>query len=128
MLYVRFESADPDQHGARTGIFGLANGLARSGRLSPADRVWWRTNNDWFDAAYPDPGRADPSLFDREQRPATTCWFRDSPAHLLERVPGYLQLLDRYGVAWRRCETADPGWIIYSDAVQVVAQPHSTPV
>jgi hypothetical protein len=36
--YLRFESARPNSRGAYPGIFGLANGLTRSGRLSPADR------------------------------------------------------------------------------------------
>lgn len=102
----------------------MANRLARSDRLSPDDLVWWRTNNDWFDAAYTDPSTVDPTIFDESIYRHTSCWFKESARRLLDRVPGYLALLDRYGVAWveRRCH--DPGTIIYEDADQVVVTPH----
>jgi hypothetical protein len=58
MPYVRYESAVPNAGGAHPGIFGLANGLARSGALSAADWAWWRASNDWYDAAYVTPPRS----------------------------------------------------------------------
>jgi hypothetical protein len=88
VLYIRYESPTPNSRGTYTGIFGLANGLARSGRLSPTDWSWWRTNNDWLDAAYPDPATVDPTLFDKTKNPIVTCWFKDTAAHLLDRVDG----------------------------------------
>jgi hypothetical protein len=122
--YVRFESALPNARGSYTGIFGLANGLARAGRLSAADWEWWRASNDWYNAAYRDPASVDPTLFDKARHPRATCWFRDSAEHLLRRVPGYLALLDRYGLAWRERSSADPGLIHYADDVQVVVTPY----
>lgn len=127
MVYVRFESAVPNRHGTYTGIFGLANGLARSGRLTPEEWAWWRSNNDWFAAAYTDPATVDPSLFDRSVHPVVTCWFRDAAGHLLERVPGYLRLLDRYGIAWQERRSHDPGTILYEDDVQVLVVPTADP-
>ncbi|MDQ1742409.1 MAG: hypothetical protein QOE23_748 [Pseudonocardiales bacterium] len=125
--YVRFESATPNDRGRYTGIFGLANGLARSGLLSAADRAWWRAANDWYDLAYPDPASVDPTLFDRGRHPGLTCWFLDSAEHLLCRVPGYLALLDRYGLAWRQRSSADPGMVRYRDDVQIAVTPYPLP-
>lgn len=125
MTYLRYEAdrAAPGKH--PTGVFGLANGLARSGRLTPEDRAFWRAGNDWFDAAYPDPGVVDPTLFDKAVHPVTSCWFEESAAaHLLVRVPGYLALLDRYGVGWVERRSADPGVVLYRDDVQIVVRPH----
>ena len=126
MHYVRFESATANDRGTRTGVFGLANGLARSGRLLPEEWAWWRANNDWFDAAYRDPAAVDPTLFDKSRYPVVTCWFTSSAEHLLCRVPGYLALLDRYGIGWTELRSADPGQIRYSDDDQVVVTPYST--
>lgn len=123
MLYIRFESATLNSRGTYTGIFGLANGLARSGQLSPADWTWWRANNDWFDAVYADPAATDPTVFDKSVHPIASCWFKSSASHLLARVPGYLALLDRYGVSWVERRSLNPGKIIYEDAVQVVVTP-----
>jgi hypothetical protein len=124
MYYVRFESATPNDRGCRTGIFGLANGLAKSGRLSPEDWAWWRASNDWFDAAYRDPAAVDPTLFDKGRYPLATCWFTSSAQRLLCRIPGYLALLDRYGVGWTERRSADPGQIRYQDEDQVVVTPY----
>ncbi|HEX8306208.1 MAG TPA: hypothetical protein VF612_15130 [Jatrophihabitans sp.] len=121
---MRYESAVLDARGAHPGIFGLANGLARSGTLSAADWAWWRASNDWYDAAYRDPATVDPTLFDRGRHPAVTCWFRASAEPLLCRVPGHLELLDRYGIGWRERHSADPGVVRYADADQVVVTPY----
>jgi hypothetical protein len=122
--YLRFESATDNDRGTRTGIFGLANGLARSGRLSAADWAWWRASNDWFDTAYRNPATVDPTLFDKSRYPITTCWFTSAAEHLLCRVPGYLALLDRYRIGWTELRSADPGRIRYSDDDQVVVTPY----
>lgn len=45
--------------------------------------------------------------------------------HLLGRVPGYLALLDRYGVAWAERRSNKPGHVLYEEAVQVVVAPLS---
>jgi hypothetical protein len=125
MLYIRYESASPNERGRHVGIFGLANGLARSGELSPADWAWWRESNDWLTAAYIDPGTVDPTIFDKRVHPHISCWFNESATHLLDRVPGYLAILDRHGVAWAERRSLDPGVVIYEDADQVVVVPRA---
>ena len=102
MEFVRFESATPNRRAAHTGIFGPANGLRSANRLSAADLEWLTLNNALGDAAYTDPGWVDPCIFDKKIHPHATCWFKASAVHLLAYATGYLDLLDRYGVAWRR--------------------------
>lgn len=123
MIHLRSESARPNARGTHPGIFAPANGLARSGRLPPAEWDWWRANNDWFEAAYTDPATVDPTLFDRSLHPVVTCWFTETAGHLLAGVPGHLDLLDRHGVAWVERRSADPGPILYEDPVQILATP-----
>lgn len=118
--YVRYRSPDPNARGARVGIFALANGLAAHGELDPDEAAWLRENNAWYNAAYASP---DSALFDRDVNPITECWFAATATHLLARVDGYLDLLDRHGVPWERVESEDPGRIVYRDAVQVVVAP-----
>jgi hypothetical protein len=123
--FVRFESDQPDEDGFRVGVFGLANVLARSGRLTPEDWAFWRSGNDWFDAAYADPGSVDPTLWDKEANPVVECWFKEAAVHVLGKVPGYLDLLARYGVRCVERRSADPGTILYEDDVQIVVRPHA---
>lgn len=124
MRFVRYQSMVPTERGSFPGIFGLANGLARGGRLDAADQAWWRAANDHLDRAYLDPGRVDATLFDRTVHPITACWFRADATLLLDRVAGYLDLLDRYGVPWQRLDSDDPGRILYQDEDQIVVIPY----
>ena len=125
MPYVRFESAAPGPRGSHAGLFALANGLARAGRLSAEDWAWWRTHNDWYERELPNPATADPTLFDRAVNPFASSWFKAAAGEVLQRTAGYLELLDRYGVPWRRRRSANPGEIRYEDAFQIVVVPNS---
>ncbi|MGW1234329.1 hypothetical protein [Streptomyces californicus] len=124
LAYVRFQSPDRSPRGHFPGIFALANGLARDGRLTEEQHRFWRAANDWYDAAYTDPSRIDPSVYDPEVNPGAVAWFKASAVHLLDRVPGYLALLAAHQVACERLESADPGRIVYEDEDQVVVVPH----
>lgn len=124
--YVRFQSTERNQRGIFTGIFGLANGLAREGRLTAEQHRFWRAANDWYDAAYTDPSRVDPAVYDPEVNPGAVAWFKTSATHLLDRVPGYLALLATHGVPYERLESADPGRIVYEDEHQVVVVPRDS--
>ena len=122
--YVRFQAPERDHKGRYVGVFGLVNGLARTGRLTETQERFRRANNDWYDASYTDPGTVDPSVYDHESHPGAAAWFKASAVHLIERVAGYLAILDAHGIAWVRLDSEDPGRIIYEDADQVVVVAH----
>ncbi|MBE7187993.1 hypothetical protein [Jatrophihabitans endophyticus] len=121
--YVRYQAAVPNRRGTHPGVFALCNGLARAGALSADDHRWWRASNDAFERAYRDPATVDPAVFDRARHPVVSCWFKATATHLLGRVDGYLDLLDRYGVGWECVRSCDPGRVLYEDDVQVVVEP-----
>ena len=115
--FVRFRSTELNARGVQVGIFALANGLAHDGRLDDAQRRWWRAANDWYDAAYVEPSAVDPTVYDRTANPGAVAWFKADASHLLERVDGYLALLDAHGVPWERADSDDRGRIVYEDDV-----------
>lgn len=104
--------------GVHPGIFALVNGLSRNGVLTPGEEAWRRAGNDWYDAAYAEPSRIDPLVYDRELNPGAVSWFRSSAGHLVSGVEGYLKLLDAHGVPWQRVESDDPGRVVYQDDVR----------
>jgi hypothetical protein len=122
--YVRFQAAQPNRRGHFTGVFGLINGLAQEGRLTDEQESFRRSNNTWYNEAYPDPSSVDPTVYDHEVNPGAAAWFKPSATHLIERVPGYLEILTTHGVQCRTIQSADPGRVIYEDEVQVVVVPH----
>jgi hypothetical protein len=123
MMYIRFQSAVPNRHGALPGVFAMANGLLRKGMLSPEDEAWARAANAEGETAYTDPSTVIPDCYDRATNPGARSWFKENAAELLEMTMPYLSLLDRYGVPWQEVRSADPGRIVYEDGVQVVAVP-----
>ncbi len=124
LRYVRFQAAVPNRRGRYAGVFGLFNGLAREGVLTEEQERFRQTNNAWYYANYTNPSSVDPSVYDREIHPTAAAWFKSSAVHLIDRLDGYLAILDDHGVGWVRLESADPGRIIYEDADQVVVVDH----
>ncbi|QHY96671.1 hypothetical protein SSPS47_16305 [Streptomyces sp. S4.7] len=124
--YIRFQSPTRSPRGHFPGVFALANGLARGGRLTPEQWSSWRTNNDWYDAAYPDPAKADPTVYDHDVNPGATAWFKSTADELLARVPAYLDLLAAHDVACVRLTSpVAPGRVVYEDGSQIVVVPAS---
>ncbi|MFD4356412.1 hypothetical protein ACFWPX_27945 [Nocardia sp. NPDC058518] len=62
-------------------------------------------------------------MYDRELHPGAASWFKSSAVAMIERVGGYLAILDAHGIEWERCESDAPGTVIYDDAQQVVVRP-----
>ena len=119
--FVRYQSALANQRGTFPGVFALANGLAADGLLTEVDAAWLRAANDRANRAYPDPTNESPDCYDRVANPGACAWFRVSATELLAMTAEYLELLDRYGIAWVEVTSNDPGRLTYEDEVQVVA-------
>lgn len=124
--FIRFRSASPNRHGRYPGVFGLVNSLAKVGCLTAEQERFRRLNNAWYHANLIDPSDVDPSVYDRDLHPGAAAWFKSSASHLIERVGGYLAILDAHGVAWVRAESHLPGKIIYDDPHQIVVHPETS--
>ncbi|GAA1412571.1 hypothetical protein AUR04nite_10040 [Glutamicibacter uratoxydans] len=122
-MYIRFQSPKKNHRGIHVGIFGLANSLGNRGLLSEEEHRLWRSMNDWYNAAYPDPTAAFPEVYDDDVNPGAVAWFKSTAVHLLEKIPPYLQLLDRYGVDCELVTSDDPGKVVYEDEFQIVVVP-----
>ncbi|MEV5678252.1 MULTISPECIES: hypothetical protein [unclassified Streptomyces] len=122
--YVRFQGTERSPRGHFPGVFALANGLAREGRLSEEQHRFWRAGNDWYDSSFTNPSDVDPSVYDPAVNPGAVAWFKVTAVELIARVDGYLTLLAAHRVPCERVESADPGTIVYEDADQVVVVPH----
>jgi hypothetical protein len=123
--FLRYQSVVPNRRGVFPGVFALANGLAKAGRLELADHTWWRATNAHWEAVWTDPSTVNPTCYDRELHPGAVSWFKSDATALIAMCREYLDLLDRYDVPWVELRTNHPGWIVYEDATQVVATPYT---
>ncbi|MET9631407.1 hypothetical protein ABZX92_28490, partial [Lentzea sp. NPDC006480] len=110
-----------DRQGRFLGVFAVVNTLARRDQLTPAQHVFRRLGNDWYDANFINPATVDPDVY---RQPGAAAWFKRQSVHLVDRVSGYLAILDAHGVQWRRLESDDPGRVVYEDPDQVIVVPH----
>ncbi|MFI6600600.1 hypothetical protein ACIBHX_30515 [Nonomuraea sp. NPDC050536] len=123
-VYVRFQSSVPDKRGNYPGVFSLVNKLAFKLMLSPAEERFRLENNAWYDANFADPAMVDPAVYNRDLNPGAAAWFKPSARHLIDRVTGYLEILDAHHISCVRLESRDPGRVIYEDPDQVVVVPY----
>ncbi|WP_410876677.1 hypothetical protein [Nocardia sp. A7] len=99
------------------------NGLWAAGQLSAQEVRFRRVGNDWFSENLTNPSHVDPRVYDRDLHPGAASWFKADAVSMIERVEGYLAILDTHGVAWERLDSTTPGAIVYDDAEQVVVVP-----
>ncbi|WP_218001183.1 hypothetical protein [Nocardia thailandica] len=126
-LYVRFQAAVPDRHGRFPGVFALVDGLSAAGLLTETQERFRRTGNAWFREHLVNPYEIDRRVYDRDRHPGAAAWFKSGALPVLDRVGGFLRILDRHEIAWERLDTDDPGTILYDDPQQIVALPQRAP-
>jgi len=125
MAYVRFQSTEPNDEGRHPGFFGLINNLSRSGRLTPGQEEFRRTNHAWYEAHYTNPATVDPAVYDHAVNPGATAWFKESAEALVARTAGYLEILGAHGIRCDRLVASEPpGRVIYEDEDQIVVVPN----
>jgi hypothetical protein len=122
-VFVRFvvSELDPDS-GEPLGIFQVMYRLADRGELSLDEQARWDGLRKWFNSHLRRPdsmsrsGRA-------HAREVAISWFRDSATRHIGRAHELAGLLGELGVQVEMLRTSRPGYIVYEDAVQVVAEP-----
>ncbi|WP_410647323.1 hypothetical protein [Amycolatopsis sp. cmx-4-54] len=97
-----------------------SNGLARAGRLTVEQEAFRRANNDWYDANFINPAHVDPNVYDAEINPGAAAWFKATARVFIERVDGYLAILEMHEIPCVTVRSANPGRIVYEDEYQVV--------
>ncbi|MEV6219278.1 hypothetical protein [Nocardia sp. NPDC051833] len=122
-LYVRFQAARPDRWGQFPGVFALVDGLSAAGRLTVAQERFRRVGNEWLTTHLVNPYALHRHADSRRLHPRARAWFASTAEDAIDRVGGYLDILDAHGVAWARLDTDAPGVIVYDDPRQVVAVP-----
>ena len=122
-MYIRFVVArrHPDT-GVPMGIFGAIRLLPPVGRLPDWDELRLKELTAWFGAHLPSPTRVA-----RSRRPnghhAAVSWFKASARLHIAQARELAALMEANDVRVEERWTRRPGYVVYEDAVQLLAEP-----
>jgi hypothetical protein len=72
----------------------------------------------WFDK-----NLAEPNSFGRDRLRLGICWFKTGATEHISRIWEMVRILERNGIYIRKIRTDRPGYVVYEDQWQLVAEP-----
>ena|SRR5690242_20720411 len=126
MRYLRFVVSQKNSgSGVREGLFQVAGRVAKSGQLSHHDQQRLDDLRDWFGTHLPKPERFTRTRKARGRNTRGIAWFKDTASGCLRRMRELAAILEEQGILVEAIETDRPGYLVYEDDLQVVAEPFS---
>lgn len=125
-MYLRFVLLEdhPDT-GVRAGLFNAAYSLNREGDLTGAERRELTALLVWFEAELKTPERFSRSTSKGRYRrtPKGISWLKDSARDHVQRMHRLAQILHDHGHHVEMVRSTNPGYLVYEDDHQIVAEP-----
>ena len=120
-MFIRFVIADKDEDsGKRQGIFQAIADIEDELSTFEADQL--EANRKWFNENLDVPTSFSKSGKYHAANVAIS-WFRDTAKEHILRMRELASLLENHGVEVTTVNTSRPGYIVYEDTYQVVAEP-----
>jgi len=121
-MLIRFVVRKRDRNSqVEQGLIHAAEDLCYQGRLSDEAHVCVQVLMRWFNCNLPVPDR-----FARSRRPnackRAISWFKPTAGESLVRMQALASALHEHGCAVARLTTDRPGYVVYEDDYQVVAE------
>lgn len=123
--YLRFVVADIDEDsGKELGVFQAVLRLREDGKLLQHEEELHDGTRQWFNENLEKPTRftASKPPFYRKQNKAIS-WFKDTAKDHLTHVRDLVAILQNHGISVRTLKTDCPGYVVYEDEYQMVAEP-----
>jgi hypothetical protein len=128
VAFLRFVTSKrhPDS-GVEAGLFGAAYALRDDGDIGEIDRASLKDHLAWFGKNLSVPERFNRSTSKGSHRRTTKgiAWFRDTAKEHLARMHDMKRIIESNGYLVTVVREERVGYIVYEDAVQVVAEPFS---
>ncbi len=117
--YVRFavDDKDEDSHVGR-GIFHVAQLGLEWGTITGSDAEELNEIFRWFGT-----NLERPTSFGRDKNRRGICWFKTCATEHMARIFEMVRVLERNDIAVKKIRTDKPGYVVYEDEWQLVAEP-----
>ena len=126
-MFLRFVTAEVHQEShEELGVFQAAYRLRDKDMLSEEEKDLLQEIHDWFNKNLETPTRfttSKPPYYRKRQNGIS--WFKDSAREHIGKMREMVALLKHHDVPVRMIKAARPGYIVYEDQYQIVAQPFS---
>lgn len=126
-MYVRFITSNVDRDSSQhAGVFHAAYRLSDEGRLPNYEHTTLRELLDWFKAnlIIPDKFTSAKPPYYRKQNKAIS-WFKESATEHIAKIRQIVTILEDHDIRTEMIRTDRPGYIVYEDAHQIVAEAFS---
>ena len=126
-MYIRFITGEiHDNTSHEVGVFQAAYGLRRNRHLLEHEEARLTELLDWFNANLPKPTRLTTSKppYYRKQNRAIS-WFKDIATEHISKLREVVSILNEHDVHTEMIQTDRPGYIVYEDNYQIVAEAFS---
>lgn len=128
-MLVRFVSSipDPENSHAPAGLFMVAGWVRDREEAAAADLARLQLLRDWFNDNLDRPRRFNRSRRANRREKAIS-WFRDSAVAHIRQAREMAAIVGASGYEIREIRTRRPGYVVYEDVFQVVAEPFTETV
>jgi hypothetical protein len=124
--FVRFVVHDiDDDSGYRQGFIQAAAQLDDLGHLSSDESVILRESLRWFRRHLPIPDRFTRTRNASHKKKRALSWFKEGALAQITRARDVLEILRAHDLLVETLTTERPGYVVYEDEFQVVAEPFS---
>lgn len=117
--YVRFVIGRKDEESqVEQGIFQAAARALEWQSITGSDADELNELRDWFGE-----NLDRPTSFGRDRLRLGICWFKTGATEHISRIWEMVRILERNGIYVKKIRTDKPGYVIYEDKWQLVAEP-----
>ena len=126
-MYVRFITGEiHEDSNFELGILQAAYRLRRRGHLPTYEETRLAELSDWFSTNLKKPTRfttSKPPYYRKQNR--AICWLKDTATEHISQLREIVSILDRHDIHTDMIQTDRPGYVVYEDEFQIVAEPFS---
>jgi hypothetical protein len=127
MTFVRFVVPQIDEESTfRSGVIQAGYALCDSDRLTPEEEARVISAAKWLDKNLPEPKRFARKRNVSHKATRGICWFKDTALESIRYVREIAEVLKAHGVVVEMLTAFRPGYVVYEDEYQVVAEPFSS--
>ena len=123
-MYLRFVGTDTDERtGQATGLMTIAYELRNAGALNLADETQLLTHLHWIQTEIPIPTRFARRRNGHHKETHGLSWVKSEATELIAHLYAIADIAGRHDRMIDVQRTARPGYVVYEDEWQIVAEP-----